>query len=95
MSKSLQEIIQDLRQLLSTDSTDEDVAKVQSIENDLTEYSKSEEELVNKYGDLKSKYIDLVKNTPVYESSKIERKKDPRSLNEIIQDILKKKKEDK
>ena len=82
-----------LNSMVSSESTTEQIEKVNSIKTQLEELQKSHNNLVEEHSKIKDLYIESVKNygTAVAGSNEIGQKQ-PRTLEQIAQEILNKEK---
>lgn len=88
---TLQEIKNSISDLITEDMSDEKIKEVKSILEGIDTATKEYEDLVIKHGELRSRYIDLIKNTPVYGSpldTKEEQKEQPKDLDALAKQLI-------
>ena len=90
--KKLSEIATELSALISAESKDEDIEKIKSIQDSLAEHVKNEDTIAEENLTWKKKYIDLLKQVPVYQNAEPTKKEEPsNNLEDIVQEVLNKK----
>lgn len=88
----IQNSVEKIKSMINEKSTDEEIKSFQEIANNLESAMKDEEELAKKYDDLRSKYVEMIKNYSFpSEENKVE-KNDSCDLETIIRNVVKKEK---
>ena len=86
----LNKLREQVKALLNEKSTKEDVDKIALIDKQIDEVEKAQQEHQKKYQEMQTDYINLVKNTGFKTPEKLVEKTEPRSFEEIAQEILSK-----